>query len=89
MSQKRDREQYAKEFELGLVVQEGRTAPYQFPREKTSFVDIHQVWINQINSLPNRRQDSNFVSFKNGGHNKPNNYSFIKRDLGSFVEKGT
>ena len=30
---------------------------------------------------------SNFLSIENGGHNKPNNDSFIKKDLGSFVEK--
>ena len=73
-----------------LVVQGGTTASYQCPgtsSNKTSFVDIQQVRINQINSLPNRHQNSNFLSIENGGHNKPNNDNFIKRDLRCFVEK--
>ena len=43
----------------GLVVQGGTTASYQCPRtssNKTSFVDIQQVRINHINSLPNRQK---------------------------------
>ena len=73
-----------------LVVQGRTTASYQCPgtsSNKTSFVGIHQVRINQINSLPNRHQNSNFLSIENGGHTKPNNDNFIKRDLGCFVEK--
>ena len=74
----------------GFVVQGGTTASCQCPGTssyKTSFVDFHQVRINQIDSLPNRQQNSNFPSTENGGHNKPNNDSFIKRDVGSFAEK--
>ena len=73
-----------------LVVQGRTTASYQCPgtsSNKTSFVGIHQVRINQINSLPNRQQNSNFLSIENGGYTKPNNDNFIKRDLGYFVEK--
>ena len=73
-----------------LVVQGGKTALYQCrgtSNNKTSFVDIHQVRINQINSLPNRHENSNFLSIENGGHIKSNNDSSIKRDQGSFVEK--
>ena len=74
------------------MVQGGTTPSYQFPRtssNKTSFVDIHQVRISQINLLPNRQQNSNFLSIENGRrvHSKPDNDSFIKRDLESFVEK--
>ena len=66
-----------------LVVQGGTTALYQCrgtSNNKTSFVDIHQVRINQINSLPNRHKNSNFLSIENGGHIKSNNDSSIKRD---------
>ena len=69
------------------LVMEGGTAPsYQCPRtykNKTGFVDIHQVRINQVNSLLNRQQNSNFLSTKNGGHSKPNNDRFINRGLKS------
>ena len=74
----------------GSLVQGETTASYHCPRISsniTSFVDIHQVKINQINSLPNRQQNSNFLSIENGGHSNSNNDSFIKRGLGSFVKK--
>ena len=54
----------------GFVVQGGTTASCQCPGTssyKTSFVDFHQVRINQIDSLPNRQQNSNFPSTENGG----------------------
>ena len=102
---------------VGSSIQGGTTASYQCPgtcSNKATFVDIHQVRINQISSLPNRQQNSNFLSIENGGggvgglgvvggsewevvgervvggrweHNKLNNDNFIKRDLGSIVEK--
>ena len=53
----------------GLVIQGGATVSYQCPgtsSNKTSFVDIQEVRINQINSLPNRQQSSNFLSIENG-----------------------
>lgn len=62
----------------GIVVQGKTSASYQCLRtssNKTSFVDIHQVRINQINSCPNREQNSNFVSIENGG-STANNHSF-------------
>ena len=85
------------------MVQGVTTASYQYPRtsrNKTSFVDTHQSRINQINYFSNRHH-SNFLSTENRGswvggggalggggwHCKPNNDSFITRDLGSFVEK--
>ena len=78
MPQKRDGELYAREFELEGLDQGGTTASYQCPRtssNKTNFVDIHRVRINQINSCPNREQNSNFVSIENGG-STANNHSF-------------
>ena len=75
---------------VGSGIQGRTTASYQCPgtsSNKTSFVGIHEVRINQINSLPNRQQNSNFLSIENGGYTKPNNDNFIKRDLGYFVEK--
>ena len=73
-----------------LVDQGGTTASYQCPRtsiNKSSCADIHQLRISQINSLPNRQQNRNLLYIENGWHNKPNNACFIKRDLGSLVEK--
>ena len=70
----------------GLVIQGGTTASYQCPRtykNKTGFVDIPQVRINQVNPLLNKQHNSNFLSTENGGHSKPNNDSFINRDLKS------
>ena len=90
MPQKRDGELYAREFELEGLDQGGTTASYQCPRtssNKTNFVDIHRVRINQINILRKRQPNSNFLSMENGMHSKPNNDSFINRDLGSFVGK--
>ena len=90
MPQKRDGELHTREFELEGLDQGGTAASYQCPRtssNKTNFVDIHQVRINQINILQNRQPNSNFLSMENGIHNKPNNDSFINRDLGSFVGK--
>ena len=55
------------------VVKGGTTASYQCPKisiKKTRFVDIHQVRINQINSLSKRQQNNNFLSFENRGHSK-------------------
>ena len=52
------------------MIQGGATASYQCPRassNKTSFVDIHQVRIKQINSFPNRKQNINSLSIENGG----------------------